>query len=237
MEAEVRHFEDGVGKAQPLTGSLRIMTSEDLMAGILDSYLARFREEFPGIALDLIVDSRNLSLSKYEADVAVQTVPPRELEDEVGKRVCAVAWSCYATDRYMGQIPSPEGPTDLTQHRILVPLDRPHVRRWLEKPPRLRPASLRSTSLMTLREAARQGLGLAILPCYVGDPINDLRRVFQPIEDLIEELWIVSHHDVRNTARARAFFDCVGKLTRDQRALLEGRRPSPRHRTRAQSRT
>ncbi len=212
------------------------MTSEDLAAGILDPYFVKFRRDYPGIKLDLIIDGRNLGLSHYEVDMAVQTIPPRDHEYEAGKRISAVAWSYYSCGRYITEPEFwPQNPRDLGQHSVIAPVDRPLVRRWLENmSPSIHPR-LRSTSLMALRQYALEGLGVAILPCYLGDTESDLTRLFDPIEALAEELWIVSYYDVRNTARVLAFFDCVGELTRDQRALIEGLSPSLRHRTRAQS--
>ena len=234
MEAEVRPFEKRSGIALSLTGSLRIMTSEDLAAAILNPYFVNFRRGYPDIKLDLIIDGRNLGLSHYEVDVAVQTIPPRYHEYEYGERISAIAWSCYSRDRYLEGV-WPQDPTDLRTLCVMAPVDRPPVRRWLENmSPPIYPR-LQSTSLTALRQYALDGLGVAILPCYLGDTESNLTRLFAPIEALAEELWIVSYHDVRNTARVRAFFDCVGELTRDQRELIEGRRPSPRRRTRAQS--
>ena len=244
MEAEVRPFEKRIGIALPLTGSLRIMTSGDLAAGILEPYFVKFRRDYPSIKLDLIIDGRNLGLSYYEVDVAVQTIPPRDHEDQCGKLISAVAWSYYScdryrnsTDRYMDSDFWPQHPADLRQHCVIAPVDRPLVRRWLENMSSPIHPRLRSTSLMALCQYAREGLGVAILPCYLGDTESDLKRLFDPIEELTEELWIVSHYEVRKAARVRAFFDCVGILTHDERELIAGLRPSPRHRIRVRSRS
>ncbi len=236
MEAEVRSFEVRIGFVLPPIGALRIMTSEDLAAVILEPYFVKFRRDYIGIKLDLIIDGRNLGLSHYEVDVAVQTIPPRDHEYEDGERISAVAWSCYTCGRYIEESDLwPRDPRDLRQHSVIAPVDKPLVRRWLENlSPPIYPR-LRSTSLMALRQYALAGSGVAILPCYLGDTTSDLTRLFDPIEALTEELWIVSHKDVRNATRVRAFFDYVGELTHDERALIEGRRPSPRRRTRAQS--
>ena len=75
-----------------------------------------------------------------------------------------------------------------------------------------------------------------MLPCYLGDPEPDLERVFPPVGDLVRELWIVTHGDLRNTARVRAFLDIVGTAILHDKALLEGkaahRAPAPPERRR-----
>ncbi|WP_448955865.1 hypothetical protein [Labrys neptuniae] len=47
----------------------------------------------------------------------------------------------------------------------------------------------------------------------------DIERVLEPLDELTRELWLITHKDLRNTARVRAFFDHVGS------GLLEGELP------------
>jgi DNA-binding transcriptional LysR family regulator len=84
----------------------------------------------------------------------------------------------------------------------------------------------RSNSLINQFMAAKAGIGLAVLPCYLADPEPDLRRaIATPIPDLMRELWIVTHSDLRRTARVRAFFDVVGDGLAAERALFAGAHP------------
>jgi DNA-binding transcriptional LysR family regulator len=71
--------------------------------------------------------------------------------------------------------------------------------------------------------AARAGIGLALLPCYLGDRDPGLTRALaDPVSDLAGELWIVTHHDLKATARVRAFFDIVGEAIASERGLFDG---------------
>ena len=72
--------------------------------------------------------------------------------------------------------------------------------------------------------AARAGIGLAVLPCYLGDPEPDLVRALPggPVPALVRELWIVTHQDLRRTARVRAFFDAIAEGIGADRMLIEG---------------
>ena len=60
--------------------------------------------------------------------------------------------------------------------------------------------------------AVRAGIGVAILPCYLADPDPDLRRLGPEIEDLGVDLWMLTHPDLRHTARVRAVLDFFGGL-------------------------
>jgi len=71
--------------------------------------------------------------------------------------------------------------------------------------------------------AAKAGIGLAALPCYLGDPEPELIRALPNLlAEPTAELWIVTHADLKNTARVRAFFDVVGGRLAKQRDLFEG---------------
>jgi DNA-binding transcriptional LysR family regulator len=70
--------------------------------------------------------------------------------------------------------------------------------------------------------AARAGIGLAALPCYLGDP--ETRALPWPLHHLRTEMWIVTHRDLRKTARVRAFFDVIVDGIGADRELIEAAR-------------
>ena len=71
--------------------------------------------------------------------------------------------------------------------------------------------------------AAKAGIGLAVLPCYLGDSEPDLARALaEPVPELKTELWIVTHADLKRTARVRAFLDLVGDGLARHRDLFAG---------------
>ena len=77
---------------------------------------------------------------------------------------------------------------------------------------------------------ARSGLGVALLPCYVGDFIADLQRIMKdPITEGAMDLWVLSHPDVRRTARVRALATFIADTVLADRDLFEGRRPQARN--------
>ena len=65
-------------------------------------------------------------------------------------------------------------------------------------------------------------VGAAILPCFVGDQRPELRRVGDTEPDLDVDLWILTHADLRHSARVRAFMDFAGAELTKMRGLIEG---------------
>jgi DNA-binding transcriptional LysR family regulator len=68
----------------------------------------------------------------------------------------------------------------------------------------------------------RAGIGIALLPCYLGDRDAGVRRVSGVLPDLTSELWIVTHQDLKDTARIRAFLSVIGDAVVAARRSFEG---------------
>ena len=69
--------------------------------------------------------------------------------------------------------------------------------------------------------AAAGGLGVAVLPCSMGDPDPRVTRVGDPLESLTRDLWVLTHSDLRDTARVRALMEYLYDYLKGQRALFE----------------
>ena len=73
MEAETLALDRAItGHDASLSGSLRVTCSETLARRLLTDVVAGFRARHPGIRLALIIDNRQLDLSRREADVALR---------------------------------------------------------------------------------------------------------------------------------------------------------------------
>jgi DNA-binding transcriptional LysR family regulator len=67
---------------------------------------------------------------------------------------------------------------------------------------------------------------LVLLPCYIGTAVPGRAQLTPPLPDLESELWLITHPDLRNTARVRAFLDfCNDEIAR-RRHTLEGTAPA-----------
>jgi DNA-binding transcriptional LysR family regulator len=212
-----------LGRDARLTGSLRVTSSETLAYQVLTTQLARFRTAHPGIVVELVIDNRVLNLSRREADIAVRVSRPKE-PDLHGRKLADIAWTIYGTP----ELVAAHGPIDdqLLGRDFVgwgVEVTGVGAPDWLAE--RVEPGRIvyRSSSLINQFTAAKAGIGFALLPCYLGDPEPGLVRALEtPAAVLTRELWIVTHADLRKTARVRAFFDIVGEGLAAQHALFAG---------------
>ena len=218
---------DIAGRDHRLSGRLRVTSSETLAYRLLTSHLAAFRRAHPGIVVELVIDNRVLSLSRREADVALRPVRPRE-GDLWGRRLAAVAWTVYGTRAILEESGGPVKRTQELGARALIGWDETAAgiiaADWLGAIAPPDAFVYRTSSLVNQLLAAKAGIGLALLPCYLGDPEPDLARALpKPVPELEGELWTVTHVDLKATARVRAFFDLVGEGLARERDLFGGR--------------
>ena len=206
------------GQDLRVQGSLRVTTTDTLAAGLLPRHLAAFQALYPGIALELAVGNQVADLTRRDADVAVRPMaaPPQAL---VGRRICAIAFAVYALKG------AERGPW-------LVPDDTlasTAAGRWARTRVLDADVAMRADSLLALRDLAAAGMGQAVLPCYLGDiGTAGLDRVGEVLSDAASELWLLTHEDLRRTARVRAFLDYMASALAGDRDLLEGNRPYQR---------
>ncbi len=232
--AAARHIDDTVtalerklaGQDLRLTGAVRITTTDTLMGSILPEILAAFRESYPGIGIEVAVSNLMLNLTKRDADVAIRPSkdPPETL---IGRRIAKVAFAIYGNPQYLAK----QKAKDLAAHRWVGPDDSLagiSVARWMRSELPQSEVVLRADSLLAMCQAAQAGLGLAALPCYLGDTSPHLVCVHRPITAMETALWILTHEDLRHTARIRAFTEFAAAALGKRRPLLEGVRARPR---------
>ncbi|HEC27318.1 MAG TPA: LysR family transcriptional regulator, partial [Gammaproteobacteria bacterium] len=75
---------------------------------------------------------------------------------------------------------------------------------------------------MIQMEAAKAGMGLAMIPCILGDPEPSLQRVPPGKAESKYDVWILTHSDLRNIARVRTFTRFVVDSVADYLHLIEG---------------
>ncbi len=205
-----------IGEDVRLTGTVRLTAPDDISERLLPERLPALRETYPGIMLEMIVADRFLNLSRRDADVSFR--PSRDPGDTlIGRRLCATiycrrdAFTC-ATALTDAPVVSSD---DSLAHTDSV--------KWMESQAGDR-IVLHANTMAGRLYAVRAGIGIAALPCFSADPDPMLVRVTDPIPEMENELWLLTHPDLRNTVRIKAFTDFMAASLSSNKDLLEGRR-------------
>lgn len=231
VEAEAHAFQQAVaqrGRAQG--GVVRVTTNEAFANMVLTPCLGELAELYPWIRIEVAVSDRHLDLARGEADVALRAGAPSQA-GVVGRKLCDLRWSVYASTAYVERRGCPTSPEDLAGHAVIgadgALADAPAMT-WMRERAGGAESPSRSNSLSNLLVAVKAGLGVAPLPCMMGDSQPDLLRCLPPIADLDSELWLITREPLKDLAHVRTFNTFIAGRIASIRHLLAAREASAR---------
>jgi DNA-binding transcriptional LysR family regulator len=214
------------GQVESLAGDLRVTTSDALMLDFLMPIIADFRSSNPSVRVDVIVGNCLLNLARGESDIAFRAVTGAPPENLFGRKVATIAWAAYG--RRPDFVDDRPLPGDIYQHQWLSygkNLSGLKAHGFVEERVPSGRIVFRCDSVAGMATAIAAGVGIGFLPCMHGDLAADLMRI-GPIEpDISDELWILTHPDIRKSERVNAFMTHCMEAIAKQRALIEGRQP------------
>jgi DNA-binding transcriptional LysR family regulator len=207
-----------------LTGSARLTAPMHVTFHLLVPALPALRARHPGLRLEIAADARIFSLTRREADLAVRMGRPREASDAgvVARRLAEIAYRFYAAK---GSETARRGTVDLARDRFVgfgESLSAVPEERWLTRIAPDREVVFRSNSTTALAAAVRAGVGVAVLPCFLGDPDPSLVRLDGPAP-AGHELWLLVHGELRRTPRVKAVIEWVDELIARSKGQLAGK--------------
>jgi len=197
------------------SGPLRVTAIDNMATTILMPMFAGFSREYPDVTLRLMVSNVYASLAQREADVAIRltNTPPETL---IGKRVGTVSSAIYGSSDYLEKLHA-EG----AEPRWLGVDCCDFHRTWTKQICGERERRFVVDDTLLTQAALREGMGISILPCFMGDLDPRLARYSDPPKwDL--NLWILLHPDLKRTARVLAFRDYMTRAIQAQQAVFAG---------------
>lgn len=205
------------GRDTKLVGPVRV-TLPDPFAALLAPIFAELAREQPGIEVTLTLASDFVDLAHRAADVAIRVAdaPPPDL---VGHRVGQAASGIYGSEAYLRG----RSTRDLAS-LAWVDWEQGSERvfaRWVRANVPAARIALRVDTGWAFRDAIDAGAGVGLVPCALGELVPGWQRV-RRVAELTSSLWVLTHRDLRTTARVRVVRDFVVEALLKRRALLEG---------------
>lgn len=210
------------GHDAQLSGEIRLTTSDILANYFMMPDLSVFTAQYPDIDLTVLVSYDVFDLARREADVAIRFIgggrnPPADL---IGRKLVTAASCYYATEQYLkDHDPSAKD----TTARWIGWGDLERFPDWVRQSPFSDvPAYGHVNNAMSQASAVQAGLGLATLPCFVGDAIPGVVRIpgCEPYAN--HDIWMLSHPDLRDAARHRTFRTFIADVFEQKRDVLLG---------------
>jgi DNA-binding transcriptional LysR family regulator len=185
----------------------------------LSAQMKEYTDLYPEIDVTLICEDRELDLTTREADAAIRFRPTRH-PDLVQVPIMRLRNSLYASNDYVREHGLPQKVSDLDKHKLLGfeaaagNLPFPEVN-WLFDLPGARELKpfFRVNSLIAMRSAVKQGMGIAALPDYLVHRTRHISRVLPELAGPVTEAWYVYPMELRNSKRIAVFKGFVaGKI-------------------------
>lgn len=204
-----------VGQDAELKGLLKLTAPYDFANRVIVQALPKFREAYPGIELELLTTTGLVDLAAREADIAVRLTakPPEYL---IGRKVLPLHHGIYGAPGYLNTMPEKPDVILFRSEQVMP--------EWAQHHFPEANIVLRTDNLSTMRSAVAAGLGIARMPCYEGDSDSSIRRVDEPLTLSTWGVWILSHVDLRSTARVRVCREFLTKVILDSSDLVLGKR-------------
>lgn len=197
------------GRTGQIRGTVRISASEIVGTVYLPAILARLRQRYPGLALELVLSNAADDLLQREADIAIRMFRPTQ-SALVAKRIGAFKIGLHAHPEYLARRGVPKTMDDLREHDVIgYDLETPALRALLRAFPMLQRAefALRVDSDVAQLAGIRAGFGIGVCQTAIAAIEPVLTRVLPKAFRADLETWVVMHEDMKSNARCRVVFD------------------------------
>lgn len=230
MEREAEGIENFLHSAARLPRpTVRIATTFNLANFWLTDKLAALSHRDPAVRYAVQVGIQKADVQRYCADIAVRMGDPED-ETLFGRRVGKVHCGLYASDAYLAAQGTPQTSAALAGHRVIG------AEGAIENLPQC--AALRRISgsdgcdfcadnTNIQLAAARAGLGIATLPCFVAESEKTLQRILPEDFDIPVDLWVLVNHDLKESGPVRQTYDFILHEALSDSALFKGDAPRP----------
>ena len=217
MEREVLGVDGALlGKDAQQVGPLKVAALNNMASTVLMPMFASFNKERPQVELHIIVSNIDASLSQREADVAIR-LTNTPTDTLIGKRIVTVASCIYGSRPYLEQLRQQGGEPKW----IGVECCGFH-KAWTKQLSNTQSHHFYSDDTQLTHSAIREGMGVSILPCFMGDADPALERYGEPDPACNLGLWVLLHPDLKRTARVLAFRDHMIQAINEKKDLFEG---------------
>ena len=216
------------GHVKTLSGLVKIAAVEGLGTHWLPREIAMFNERYPDITIEIQIGNRVVDLQQREADIALRLIRPYQ-GDLITKKLTRYGFGLYADEGYLKRHGTPALLEDLAEHQLVgMPKGVFHGIGFSDEDwAYLDQAKtvVQTNSPSAHIEATSTGLGIGLHSHRWASSYSNLVRVLPEVNLDKVGVWIVSHEDLRHSARIRAVFDFLSERIIAQKSLFEeGRR-------------
>jgi DNA-binding transcriptional LysR family regulator len=190
------------GADAAISGPVRVSAPPIYASVVVAPRLALLRQRHPGVVVDLFGEQQMANLDRREADISLRLSRPVG-DGLIARKLGEMPFALYAAHGYADQRAIADW--EFIAHDDL-PVELPQ-QRWLNGVMQGRAVVFRASDPASFAAAARAGMGVALLPRFIGDGDAALVMLPSPEPPPCRDIWMVVHNDLRRAPRIRAVMD------------------------------
>ena len=207
------------GRDHKPSGPIYVTLPPFLFSSSIGTDLAAFGQEYGDIDIHLDVSNSLADLDRREADISIRYVH-EVTDDVVGRVLVNCKRAAYCSPEYAKQIKDNRG-----RGLHFIGWDEPEsakTAKWIKETD-YPEATLRHRAMEGWPHIvfARAGVGLTLIPAFVGDWTDGLVRAPYQSPTPDRKLWVLMHRDLRKNAKIRVFVDFLTNRIRSRRDEFE----------------
>lgn len=222
--AMIRVERAAAGRSAAASGQVRVATAENIANYLIIPALSEFNAQFPEVVLEIHTGVRSVNLTRREADIALTMRRPRQ-GNVLVKKIGELGYGVYGTKDLAARFS--KNPADVGAHADYIGWAEEYghldIAEWAKELFKQRAPSFVTHSLRGQLIGAKEGLGLAILPCLLGASEPSLIEVKGAMKRRSQDIWLVTHKDLRHSMRVVAVFEFLEQLIRNHAKALSGK--------------
>ncbi len=199
------------------TGSITVRTPHSIAVLYMGQIVSAFTARYPDVQVMLIIEeypAHSVASLERGLDVALHLGPVFS-SNLASRKLAPIHWRPYASRRHLRRHGAPRTPLELTRRNCLIHLAMAPDRVWHFTGPEGKVSvqvsgSLTSNSTLVLRDAALEGMGIAMLPTFCAVPEQEsggLVRLLPAYSGPQRDLSVLYAMDRRLPSRVRLFLD------------------------------
>jgi DNA-binding transcriptional LysR family regulator len=222
MEREAETIAEIVaGDARETARIIRLTTTESMLDTFVNPALPAFHKAFPNVHVELLLDNRQLDLTRGEADFAVRSGPAPTDPLLIARKVAPVAWAVYAGQGYVARHGAPASLSDLADHAVVLFTIGDLFPEGAVPDSAIR---YRSNSALSVTHTVAADLAVGGLPCRLGDSQPNLVRCFDL--EVTTWMWLIYPERLRGEPHIRGLSDRLAAHIATFKPALGGKAPA-----------
>jgi|SRR6266849_1903359 DNA-binding transcriptional LysR family regulator len=199
-------------------GLVRVSGPPGVTTHFIAPRLLKLQRQHRGLQIELIGESREASLSRREADIALRMSRPHE-NGLIARKLGEITYGLYGSRDYLRDcLPDNWDFLGFDESRDHYP-----QQKWLKTITGARELTLRASDYTALIGAARAGLGVAVLPQGMACYDKSLKELTTSTPAPSRDLWLVFHRDVGKAPAIRAVIDHLTAIFKNEWAMFRER--------------